>query len=88
MLLFVQKGKVMKKNKYELVMLKDGKEISRVNLDNNLYVVLNDRETFGPATGASIWQDETNETNQSDTDYEQVFKGYDEIKGLKKVMGL
>ena len=75
------------KTKYELVMLKDGKEVSRVNLDNNLYVVLNDRETFSPTTGASIWQDESNGTNQ-DSDYEQVFKGNDEIKGLKKVMGL
>ena len=78
-----------KQVKRELVVLEDGKEVARVNLNQGLYVVLNDSETFSPINGSSIWQDKTKKTlDLTMSDYERTFNGYQETKGLKKLINL
>jgi len=74
--------------KRELVLIENGKEVKRINLNQTLYVVLNDNETFSPANGSTIWQEYKLKANMDDSDYEQTFKGNQSFKGLKKVISL
>lgn len=75
--------------KKELVLIENGKEVKRIDLNKNvLYVVLNDNETFSPINGSSIWEDKLQADNMDTADYEQTFKGNKKIKGVRRVISL
>lgn len=65
-------SKNMKDGKW-IVEVKDGKIVQKADLNEGLYMVLNDNETFTAVQGCSIWKD-TGSSLETE-DLEQIFKG-------------
>ena len=70
--------------KRELVMLANGKEVARVEIDENTVIVLNDRSTFAGASGCSVWTSKAQ--NLETEDLEQIFLGNDEHPMVKQML--
>lgn len=78
------KGKNMKKDLKDgqwIVEVKDGKIVQKASINDGLYMVLNDNETFTAVQGCSIWQDKGSSLETEDL--EQIFKGNEETDEVK-----